>query len=277
MVVGVFAALMSAACYGIATVLQARAARATAGTANVDPRLLVRLAGQAPFLGGMLLDVIGFGAQFVALRWLPVFVVQAAQAASLAVTALVAVPILGARLGVWQWFAVASVSAGLAMLAGSAGAENAGAVHSEVHLMLLGLAVVLAVVGFAAGRLTGRARSPVLGLVAGLGFGVVALSARALTSLAPAQLIRDPASYALAAAGAVAFLLYATALQGGTVTATMAAVILGETLLPAVIGVALLGDHTRPGFALIAATGFTLVLAGALGLARSTPTHPQPA
>jgi hypothetical protein len=55
MVVGVFAALMSAACYGIAAVLQARAARATAGTATVDPRLVIRLGGQAQFLGGMLL------------------------------------------------------------------------------------------------------------------------------------------------------------------------------------------------------------------------------
>jgi hypothetical protein len=91
-----------------------------------------------------------------------------------------------------------------------------------------------------------------------LGFGVVSLSVRAFTSLAPGHLVRDPATYALAAGGTLAFLFYATALQRGAVTATMAAVVLGETLLPALIGVAVLGDRTRAGFAPVAVAGFAV-------------------
>jgi hypothetical protein len=40
-----------------------------------------------------------------------------------------------------------------------------------------------------------------------------------------------------------------------------------ETIVPAGIGLAFLGDTTRPGFALFAAVGFMLTIAGSLALA----------
>jgi hypothetical protein len=96
-----------------------------------------------------------------------------------------------------------------------------------------------------------------------------------LTGLSPSHLFHDPATYALAGAGAVAFLCYATALQHGAVTSTTAAVILGETLLPAIVGIIAFGDHTRTGAAPIAAVGFGLALAGAVAL--SSLVEPSPA
>src|ERR671933_283751 len=99
MIVGLLAALASSVCYGVATVLQAVSARPAPRTVEVDPRLLRRLSRQLPFVAGLALDVVGFGLQFLALRVLPVFLVQAAMSANLAVTALVAVPVLQVRLG----------------------------------------------------------------------------------------------------------------------------------------------------------------------------------
>src|SRR2546423_14521136 len=99
MLIGLLAALASSVCYGVATVLQAASARAAPHTADVDPRLLLRLSRQVPFLAGLVLDVVGVSLQFVALRLVPVFLVQAAMSANLAVTALVAVPVLRVRLG----------------------------------------------------------------------------------------------------------------------------------------------------------------------------------
>jgi drug/metabolite transporter (DMT)-like permease len=267
-VLGLLAALMSAVCYGVASVLQAVAARATARSRGVDPRLLVRLLRRGPFVGGLVLDVSGFVTQVVALRVVPVFVVQAAQAANLAVTALVAVPVLGARLRRQEWAAVAAITAGLGLLAVCAGAQGQQPVGGGFRLALLGCVAVLTVAGFAAGRLADPARSAVLGLVAGLGFGVVALAARSVTDLSPAHLVRDPASYAALCGGVTAFLFYATALQHGSVTVTTGAVVVGETILPAVVGVLLLGDRTRPGLAPLAVVAFAAAVAGALALAR---------
>jgi drug/metabolite transporter (DMT)-like permease len=268
MVLGLFAALASAVCYGVASVLQAVAARAAPQSRQVDPRLLLRLARRAPFLASLLLDAGGFAAQFVALHSVPVFLVQAAMAANLVVTALVAGPVLGVRLRRREWAAVGTVTTGLAALAVSAGAEGRGTVGSDARLVLLGCVLLLATVGFAAGRLGEPARSATLGAVAGLGFGVVALAARALVDLSAAHLIRDPATYALATGGLVAFLFYATGLQRGAVTVTTAALVVGDTIAPAIVGVLLLGDHTRTGYAPVAVAGFTMAVLGALALAR---------
>jgi drug/metabolite transporter (DMT)-like permease len=268
MTLGLLATLAAAVCYGVASVLQAIAARAAPQTRGVDPRLLLRLLGRGPFLGGILLDIAGFASEFMALRTMPVFLVQAAMASNLAVTALVAVPVLKARLRPREWAAVAAVCAGLAMLAASSGAEGSAPIGADFRLALLGCVVVLAALGFAAGRLRDPARSAVLGLVAGLAFGVVALAVRALPDLSPAHLVRDPASYALVGAGVVAFLFFATGLQRGAVTVTTGAMVVGETLAPAAVGVLVLGDHTRPGLAPVAVAGFVVALAGTLALAR---------
>ena len=71
----------------------------------------------------------------------------------------------------------------------------------------------------------------------------------------------------VAAAGIVSFVFYATALEGGSVTVATAAVVLAETLPPALIGVMFLGDMTRPGLEPAALAGFLLAVASAVMLA----------
>jgi hypothetical protein len=108
----------------------------------------------------------------------------------------------------------------------------------------------------------------VLGACAGLGYAVLAVSARILPGFAPQQLVRSPAAYTLAAAGIVSFMLYATALEGGSVTVATAAVVLVETVPPAVVGVMFLGDTTRRGLTGVAVAGFVLAVTSAVALAR---------
>lgn len=262
------AVLCSALCYGVAAVLQAQAARAMPHGRAVEARLLVRLLRQAPFVAGVALDILGFLAQFWALRYLPLFLVQATQASNLAVTAMVAVPVLHARLTRRHWYAIGAVCLGLVLLALSAGPERPTPISGDARLSLLAAVVLLAVAGFATGRAAPSAQSIVLGLIAGLGFGAVAVAARTLTNLSPTHLVRDPAAYALAVGGVLAFLFYATALQRGSVTGVTAAVVVAETAVPAVVGVLIFGDTTRAGLAPLAVVGFGLSVAGALALAR---------
>jgi hypothetical protein len=154
------------------------------------------------------------------------------------------------------------------LLGTSAGAEGAADVDPLFQIALLVTVAAVALAGVAAARLPNPARTPVLGACAGLGYAVLAVSARILPGFAPQQLVRSPAAYTLAAAGIVSFMLYATALEGGSVTVATAAVVLVETVPPAVVGVMFLGDTTRRGLTGVAVAGFVLAVTSAVALAR---------
>jgi drug/metabolite transporter (DMT)-like permease len=277
MIVGLLAAVLSAVCYGVASVLQASAARREQGTSGVDPRLLARLVKQGPFLAGIALDMVAFAAQFLALRTLQVFVVQAIQASNLAVTAVLSIPVLGMRLRGREWAAIGAVCLGLAILGVAAGSEHAAPVAQQTRWGLLIGTLVVCVGGYLAGALVKKHGPVVLGFVAGLGFGVVALSARVITNYSISHLLRDPAVYALIISGVVSFLFYATGLQRGRVTTVTAAVIVGETLLPSLVGIVVLGDRPRQGLAALAVIGFLIAVTGAIMLARFGEPEAAPA
>jgi drug/metabolite transporter (DMT)-like permease len=279
MLASLVAALVSAFCYGIASVMQAMAVRSASlrparieegdpAAARVDPGLLVRLMGQWRFLASLCIDIVGFLAQLVALRRLPLFAVQAVIASNLAVTAVFAAWLMHVRLSAREWLAVGGVVVGVGLLGTSAGAQGAASVGPPFYIALMVAVAATAVAGMAAAKLPSPARTPVLGACAGLGFAVLAVCARILPGFSPAQLVRDPASYTLAAAGIVSFMLYATALEGGSVTVATAAVVLVETVPPAAVGVLFLGDATRRGLTGLAAAGFVLAVASAVSLAR---------
>jgi drug/metabolite transporter (DMT)-like permease len=278
MLASLVAALVSAFCYGVAAVMQAIAVRAAShrpavaaaggAAARVDPGLVVRMLHQGPFIASLGIDLVGFLAQLVALRRLPLFAVQAMIAANLAVTAVFAAWLMHIALSWREWLAVAGVVTGVGLLGSSAGAEGAATVGPAFQLGLITAVAGVALAGLAAARLPHPARTPVLGAVAGLGYAVLAVSARILPSFSPHVLVRDPATYTLAAAGIVSFMLYASALEGGSVTVATAAVVLAETTPPAVVGVVFLGDVTRRGLTGVAVLGFILAVVCAVALAR---------
>src|SRR5690242_300903 len=98
MIVAFVCAFVTSVSYGVGTVLQAAGARRVASTAHLDVKLFRRLAQQSRYLAGLLLDGVGFVASIVALRTLPLFVVQAAVVSSLGVTAAVVAIVFGFEL-----------------------------------------------------------------------------------------------------------------------------------------------------------------------------------
>jgi uncharacterized membrane protein len=72
----------------------------------------------------------------------------------------------------------------------------------------------------------------------------------------------------MAGAGILGLLLYAMALQRGSVTVATSAVVVAETVVPAAIGITLLGDRPAPGRTSVAALGFAITVVGSLLLAR---------
>ncbi|MDH6541606.1 drug/metabolite transporter (DMT)-like permease [Streptomyces sp. SPB4] len=269
MLIGMLCALGAAVCFGTASVLQAVAARAAEpGTGSgVDTALFLRAVRQWRYLAGLGLDAVGFVLQIVALRHIPIYAVGAALASSLAVTAVVSARLLRVRLSGLEWGAVGVVCAGLLMLGLASGEEGSETGSFALKLGLLAVAALVLLVGAAAGRLPDGSRALVLGLAAGTGFGVVEVSVRLVDSLSWQEL-RNPALYALLLGGAAGFLLLTSALQRGSVTAATAGLVLGETIGPAVVGVAWLGDTTREGYTWLAVLGFAVAVAGALALSR---------
>ena len=268
MVLGLAAALGAALAFGVASILQARAAAVTVGGPGVDPRLLGRLVRRPGFLVAVALNLVGFLLHLYALRSLPLFVAQVGISANVAVTAVLSVLVLGTRLGVMGWVGMGAVCAGLALVAGAAGPAGQDRGSLVVRLFILTAVVAVAAAGVLADRVAGSPGVVLLGLVAGVGFGLVSVAARLLPSLAVGAVLADAAAYALMAAGAVAFLLYVTALQRGSVTTVTSAMVLTQTAAPALAGVALLGDQVRAGWVPLALLGVVLALAGTSALAR---------
>jgi hypothetical protein len=185
----------------------------------------------------------------------------------------VASRVIKVKLSWREWAAVLGVVAGVGLLGSSAGAEGAAQVGNVFKLALIVAIAGLAVLGLAAAKLNEPYRTTALGLTAGFGYGILSIAARVLTGFSPLDLARDPAAYAVAAAGIISFMFYATALEGGSVTVATAAVVLAETIPPAVIGVIFLGDQTRPGLAVVAWAGFFIAVASAVMLARFGEAH----
>jgi drug/metabolite transporter (DMT)-like permease len=288
MLVSLIAAVVAALCYGVASVMQAVAVReasnrtiaevhdsAGPGT-GVDPGLLPRALHQWRFIASVAIDTLGFLAQLVALQRLPLFAVQAIVAANLAVIAVLASMIIGAKLSWREWAAVTGVVAGVGLLGSSAGAEGAHQAGADFKIALIIATAALGVCGLIAARLRDPARTLLLGTIAGLGYGLLGCAARVLNGFAPLELLKDPAAYAVVAGGIISFVFYATALEGGGVTVATAAVVLAETLPPALIGVIFLGDTTRRGLAPVAVIGFVIAVASALMLARFGEADQQP-
>jgi len=267
MVLGLACALFAAVAYGSASVLQGVAAQRAEQGSGLDPRLMVRLARSVPYVSGLGLDLAGFVASLVALRTLPLFLVQSAVASSVGVTAIIAAAI-GVRLRGREVASLVVLAAGLLMLALSAQPEQGSPITLTYRWALLASVVLLGAVGVIAARHGGRSSAPALAFLAGLAFTVVAVSARSLTLPTPLwHTLADPGLWAILAHGALGMLLFTTALQRGSVTTAVALTFAVETVVPAVIGLAFLGDRTRAGYAPIAVLGFVLTIAGTLALA----------
>lgn len=264
---GIPVALLAAVCTGTAAVLQAIGARRVASSRHVDPRLLWRVLHSRYYVAGLVLNGASFAMSLVALRSLPLFVVEAIIASNLAVVAVLATSVLRTRLRIRDWLAVGGVIAGLVLLVLSVNPSAPERLARDGQWALLGAAIALGAMALIPGRRTKGAAF--LGLLAGLTYGVCGVASRVLGETASMEhLLTNPVTYALGLGGILGTLLYATALQRGSVTAASAMTIVGQTLGPSTVGLLVLGGESKPGFATVAAAGFVLTVAGAIALSR---------
>ncbi|WP_433167273.1 hypothetical protein [Kribbella sp. CA-247076] len=272
MVLGLGAALCAAVVFGIAAILQAVGSRKVPTESELNPRRLagfvVALLKQPAFLAALVLNLVGFGLHFVALRLLPLYLAQAGIAASLVVTALLATRLMSDQLSALEWSAVVAVCVGLGLLAVSAGHAGDSARHQGLTVGIVVGLVVIGVLGAVASRSQHGVSTALLGLLAGLGYAGVAISARLLQDGSVAELLGGVTTYTLPLSGALAFILYSLALQRGSVTLATTPMIALQTITPAAVGVYVLSDAVRSGWWPAAILGFTLSALGSLILVR---------
>jgi hypothetical protein len=266
-ILAVTAAAVMALCYGTASVLQAIGLRSGAPSVGLDLGLLVRMLRQLPYLAGLVLDGLGFLASLLALRHLPLFLVQAAAAGGVGITALLATRLLGLRLAARDVAALCALGAGVVLLAISARPQSStdpGHTFGRVVLILVVPTLLAALLAPHAGSYAPAA----LAAVAGSAFSGVAIAARGVVVPHPWwHLLDKPLAWAVVGYGVLGAWVFAAALERGAVTVVAAVVFAVETVLPAGVGLHWLGDSTRSGMALPAVVGFLITLAAAVGLA----------
>lgn len=274
MLLALVLALGSSLLFGVATVWQAisvrrRAAIATdcgAPSATDSASGLLRLVTDRWYVAGSGLDLIGAVASAVALQRLPLFIVESCIAASIAVTAVIAIPVLGIRLHPREVAALVVVGLGLLLLAVSSSPTDAEALADSTTWLLLAGVAVIAVVAWRALR---TSSSLAMALTCGLAFSGMGLAERTL-ELPDTwwHVFAGPDLYALLGYGAVGITAFASAIARGKVTTVTAVTFAIETACPSLIGILALNDAPRPGFALVAVAGFLATVGGAIGLTR---------
>jgi drug/metabolite transporter (DMT)-like permease len=234
------------------------------------------LATQPRYLGGLVVDGLGWASTVVALRYLPVFVVQAVLGGAIALTAVGARAVYGAALRRVDRFACAACVAGLVLVAAGAGPERSDAPSTSAVLVLAAVAVLLVIALLAAWR--ARAAWP-LALVAGLGFGGSSVAVRAVhltTGEDPVELLAVPAVYLVVVLGAVGLVAWSRALERASLARVTAILLVTEVTAPGLAGIVLLGDSVRPGWWTAVTAGLVLAVAGVVVLAGSPAQQPPP-
>ena len=262
---------MAALVGGIAVLLQAQSARAEDHSGHLG--LLATLVRRPRYVAGLGCMFAGFVFGALALRTMPLFAVQAGRSSSLAVTAVLAVLMIGARLKGRDMAAIVAVGLGLV-------AVSFASRHGHSRLQLEGLGRLLPLVGVLLllwlGQLLARRREawvgPVLGVLAGSCFSVVGLCVRALAGGVHHHgweaLLHRPLLWTIPVAGFAGLHLSTVALTKSSVVAVTSALIASEVVVAGILGVTLTGDHAKPGLAWLALLGVAMVLVGALDLAR---------
>jgi drug/metabolite transporter (DMT)-like permease len=267
MLIGYVLAVLGAIGSGAGSVLESLGVR-KAGAYGGNRSDLSKVARQPIYWIGILVDIAGFFSAAVALHRLPLFLVQSVLAFSVGITALIS-RAMGISMPKPGWWALGFSAVGLVTLGLSAQPGPAEPLPAVWRVGLLFVAVVVGVIVLFAPRISRPSlRTVATAFGAGLGFAAVAISARTLPPVHElADVLGEPAAWAIVVNGFVAMIAFARALQLGSATAVSAVLFTTNTVVPATIGFLVLDDRIREGFVAAAAIGFILAIGGAVTVA----------
>jgi hypothetical protein len=290
LVVAVPAAIVGAACMGLASAAQARATHQVPASRTLSPRLLVALARRPMWLIGIGATVAGLGLQVVALGFGPLILVQPLLVSALPFASFFGAVLVHKKLDrvivAGAFICVAGLCAFLLLARPTGGSDQL-----IQAAPLGGLAAALGVVAMGglvlSWLITGPARVLGLALATGVFYGVTA----GLMKVVAGELREGVAApfqhwtlYAVCVVGPVGFLLSQnTFQQGRLVSPALAVITTVDPLVGVAIGVWWLGESAATGPVVLAGelVAAAVIVAGIAVLARragrlttSTPLQP---
>jgi drug/metabolite transporter (DMT)-like permease len=277
----VLCALASALLYAFASVLQQRGAAGAPAEQALRLGLLTRLARNPAWVLGVICDVAGYAAQWVALGRGTLVVVQPLLVCGL----LFALPIgawwAGRQLRPRDWMAAVAVCAGLALfltMAHPAPGHDNVAPHVWAGLLLSTTAVSLGLVALSRGR-PARTRAVLLSGAAGISYGAAAALTKTCSHLLSGGvpvLMRHWQPYALVVIGLGGMVVAQSAFQAGSLDASLPTMTVADPVVSIVIGAVAFGESivTSPGRTTVEVLALVAMAWGVFALARAESDQP---
>lgn len=275
--IAVAAALLSAVCFGVASVAQQYAASKAPAGESLRLALLVHLARQPLWLAGMGLTVFSFVMQGVALAFGPLVLVQPVAATDL----VFALPLLAwrrqERLTFPEWTGVVCTAGGVAAFLAVLPPSSAGTPVPALVAWLPAFAGVGVLVGLLVPmglRARGKPRSALYATSAAVLFSLL----DSLTKSTTGRIRADGAAvlhhwepYAMVGVGITALVLSQSSFQAGSLAVSLPLIDTLEPVGAVLIGVAVFGEHlaASPPEVLTQAVGAGVAVLGIVLLARS--------
>jgi drug/metabolite transporter (DMT)-like permease len=272
------AAAGCALCNGVAAILQKMSADNEATVSGLDAGLLLRLVKNTPYVLGLVLDILGWILTFLAVRTLPLFLVESIVAANIAVTALIERFVMHRSLPKKSYVTILVMLVGLVLVSLSAAPETSKVLSGAALWSLFVIPFIVALVAiFVARNSSARAATIVAGL-GGISFGLTSVASRVFREAHPFwHNVYNPAIIMLVIAGILGIFLFSVALQRAAATIVNASMTATQTLIPSLIGITVLGDSARHGtwYLVVLGTLITTAAAVALSLQYTPASHPH--
>ncbi|WP_322752386.1 hypothetical protein [Frankia sp. Cas3] len=280
LVIGVPVAVVSAALYGTAPLIQAVAARQAPPGGGLGLGLLLRLVLRPLWLLGLAVEAGSFLLEVLALSVAPVALVAPLMAGDMVVFSLLAQRFLGERISRVGWRGMACMAAGIGLLAVafSRGAQvGTPASDQDLGLFLafgLGFTAVGAWLANRAGHAGRIAQAALLfGLSAGVCYAIATLATRQvglyLDDHELTGLLWTPTPYVLIAFSVLALGLEQRGLQGRAAVIAFPVTSGVSAFLPVMLGLTLFDESAPQGLQMVAfVVSLGLVAIGIFGLGR---------
>ena len=269
--VGLFCALLSALGTNLAFLLKYKGAVAAPDVDMHHPlRSAADLFRSKWWSIGWAVAVVAFALHVTALTLAPLSVGQAVLAGGLVFLAVLAERFFGFKLGHRQWIGIGLVAVSLALLTltGGSGSGESSKYSLAGMIIFEGIAVLvgLLLVGSHLIERIPVQRGVLLGIAAGLGFGIADVSIKALSDDLESGLIGfvSPWSLIIITAAVFSFFASARSLQIGEGVAVIAVTSVAANLTAIIAGLAVFGDQLGNDALVIGVrlAAFALILAG---------------
>ncbi|RCW43232.1 hypothetical protein DFQ14_107121 [Halopolyspora algeriensis] len=280
LIISIIAALAAGACFAAGGVLQQREASTAPEGESLSPRLLLDLARDKVWLGGIAATAGSFLFKAIALAFGPLTLVQPLIVSELLFAVPVSVRRHRLRLGPREWSGIVAVGGGL-ILGIIAASPSRGDVLPPLSswAAMLGAIVVLMAVSLLIGRrLSGPARASTFALAA-----VALLATQSALLAATVALFKQGIvtaftawqPYAMAVTSIVGLMLVQSAYQAGPLAASMPVMDTANPVISIAIGVLVFGESINTGVWHLAgaAGGLALLLTGIIVVDTSPLVH----